>query len=226
MAAAAIYFKGIARQQPHGPSRRLPITAAIMSQLQTVLPQVAASPYEASMMWAACCLGYFGFMRSGEFTADSATEPAVLAADVAVDSHTNPTVLKIKLRKAKTDPFGKGVEIFMGKTDAVLCPVSAILRYMAVRPRQEGPLLVHANGAPLSRDQFVNRVKKALRVAGIDSSSYAGHSFRIGAATAAAAAGVPAHFIKMLGRWESEAYHLYIRTPRSSLAAVSTLLTQ
>ena len=68
------------------------------------------------MVWAACCLGYFGFMRSGEFTTDRTAEAAVLAADVAVDSHSNPSLFKVRLRRAKTDPFGKGVEIYMGRT--------------------------------------------------------------------------------------------------------------
>ena len=69
-------------------------------------------------------------------------------------------------------------------------------------------------------------VKKTLHLAKVDASAYSGHSFRIGAATAAAAAGVPAHFIKMLGRWESEAYQLYVRTPRESLASISQLISR
>ena len=114
----------------------------------------------------------------------------------------------------------------MGKTDTTVCPVVAVLSYLAVRRASDGPLFIHANGLPLTRDQFVSEVKKALQKAQIDSSLYSGHSFRIGAASAAAAAGVPAYFIKMLGRWESEAYHLYIRTPRESLAAVTHLIAQ
>ena len=62
------------------------------------------------------------------------------------------------------------------------------------------------------------------RTAGIDDAGFSGHSLRIGAATAAAAAGIPDHTIKMLGRWQSEAYHLYIRTPRETLAGYSRLL--
>ena len=63
-------LKGIAHRQPQGSPHRLTITVAIMVQLQTALPQVTACPYEASMVWAACCLGYFGFMRSGELMSD------------------------------------------------------------------------------------------------------------------------------------------------------------
>lgn len=217
-------LKGITRSQPQAGIRRLPITAAIMSQLQLALPQACAGQMEAKLLWAACCMGYFGFMRSGEFTSDKTADPAVQSTDVAVDSHESPKIVRIRLRRAKTDPFGRGVDIFVSRTGTALCPVSAILNYLAVRPGGEGPLLVHADGSPLTRDQFVQKVKKALKIAKIDPSSYSGHSFRIGAASAAAAAGVPAYFIKMLGRWESEAYHLYIRTPRESLAAVSQLI--
>ena len=42
----------------------------------------------------------------------------------------------------------------------------------------------------------------------------------------AAQEGLPAHMIKMLGRWNADAYQLYIRTPREQLASVSQLITQ
>ena len=114
----------------------------------------------------------------------------------------------------------------MSKMGTTLCPVVAVLSYLAVHRGPDGPLLIHANGLPLTRDQFVSEVKKALQTAQIDSSLYSGHSFRIGVASTAAAVGVLAYFIKMLGRWESEAYHLYIRSPRESLAAVMQLIAR
>ena len=108
----------------------------------------------------------------------------------------------------------------------ILCPIAVILNYMTVRLWVDGPLLVHDDISPLTRDQFVKLVKKALRSANVDDTGYFGHGFRIRAATAAAAAGVPAYFIKMLGRWESSAYQVYLRTPRESLTAVSLLLAE
>lgn len=66
--------------------------------------------------------------------------------------------------------------------------------------------------------------KDVLQTAKVGTTCYSGHSFRIGAASAAAAVGVPAYFIKMLGRWSSDAYHLYVRTPRETFASISQLI--
>lgn len=119
----------------------------------------------------------------------------------------------------------KGWKSSFGRTTTVLCPVSAILHYLSVCPNHNGPLLIHADGSPLSREQFVRMVKTVLSAAKINSSSYSRHSFWIGAATAAAAVGVLTHFIKMLERWQSKEYQLYVHIPWKSLAVISQLIT-
>ena len=83
----------------------------------------------------------------------------------------------------------------------------------------------HLNFADISIDKrFVSGVREALRKAGINQKQYAGHSFRIGAATTASQRGISESTIKMLGRWESSAYQLYVRTPRENLASISAVL--
>ena len=67
-------------------------------------------------------------------------------------------------------------------------------------------------------------IREALAKAGLRPDEYAGHSFRIGAATTAAACGVPVDLIKTLGRWKSQAYQLYVRLPGDHLAGVSRTL--
>ena len=173
-------------------------------------------------------MGFFGFMRAGEFTVRSSQQcdidSSLSVMDVAIDSHTSPYMVRVHLKHSKTDPFRHGVDIFLGRTDAVLCPVAAILAYCAIRPSVPGPFFIFRDGSPLTRDRLVSAVRAALSQAGVDNSQYSGHSFRVGAATTAAQQGLSDATIKMLGRWESSAYERYIRTPRESLAAISRRL--
>ena len=122
--------------------------------------------------------------------------------------------LRIKIKASKTDPFRQGVDIFVGRTGNELCPVVATLAYMVQRRPGPGPLFKFQDGKPLTRQRFVARVREALTSAGVDSSAYSGHTFRSGAATTAAKCGVSDVVIKMLRRWKSSAYQLYIKTPR------------
>lgn len=208
---------------------RLPITTDLLFKLKEVWGRDGRAP-DNIMLWAASLMCFFGFMRAGELTVPSDNgfeEGAHLAfQDVSVDSLTNPGMLKVRLKASKTDPFRVGVDVFIGRTDSPLCPVAAVLAFMAVRGPGPGPFFKFKNGSPLTRARFVARVREALREAKVDCSAYSGHSFRSGAATTAAQKGVSDASIKMLGRWKSNAYQLYIKTPRDQLAQFSRCLVK
>ena len=221
-------LKGI-KHSPAAQSKdtRLPITPPVRRKLWSVwAPQ--AQDADVVMLWAACCLGFFGFMRAGEFTCPTAShfgsESMLSPEDVAVDQHQSPSLPCVKLKRSKTDPFSAGVAIFLGRTGNVLCPVAAVLAYLAVRPQAPSPLFVFKDGSYPTRERLVAHLRMGLRQAGLEAGRYSSHSFRIGAATTAAQAGVKGLFIKMLGRWESAAYQHYVRTPRDQLAAISSRL--
>ena len=120
--------------------------------------------------------------------------------DVSLDSQSNPTVVRVRIKASKTDPFRKGVFVFLGITGNDLCPVAAMAAYLVIHGRNPGPFFRFQSGVPLSRELLVRHVRAALREKGIDDSKYAGHSFRIGAATSAAAVGVEDSLVKTLGR--------------------------
>ena len=206
------------------PSPRLPITPDLLERMRQVWAMEGYNP-DNVMMWAAVLLCFFGFLRAGEITvpSDSGYDSGahLSFADISVDSHTNPQLVKVRIKASKTDPFRLGVDVFLGRTQKVLCPVAAVLSYMKQRGPEAGPLFKFSDGRPLTRARFVAKVREALTQAGINCAPYSGHSFRIGAATTAAKQGVEETTIKMLGRWKSSAYQLYIRTPREQLAAVS-----
>ncbi len=64
---------------------------------------------------------FFGFFRSGEITVPSAgsfcPKTHLTFEDVTVDSRQAPTLLCVRLKASKTDPFRVGVDVFIGKTD-------------------------------------------------------------------------------------------------------------
>ena len=132
-------------------------------------------------------------------------------ADVRADTQKIPEFLQVTIKASKTDPFRKGVTIFLGRTQDELCPVAATLQYMVRRGSGPGPLFMFSEGRYLTRDRFVSAVRSGLTMAGINASLYAGHSFWIGAATTAAQRGIQDSLIKTLGRWESSAYTIYTR---------------
>ena len=87
-----------------------------------------------------------------------------------------------------------------------------------------GPLFLTSDGNPLTRSKFVSLVRRVLRLSGINDQDYTGHSFRVGAATTAAAAGVADSMIKAMGRWTSTAFLVYIRLQPEELQQVSKRL--
>ena len=92
-------------------------------------------------------------------------------------------------RSSKTDLYHKGVHIsiFANKK---LCPVYSMYKFVQMRISQGASmsdrLFVDFNGVVLTRHQFINYLHHLFR----------GPSFRIGAATSAASAGIEDHLIQ------------------------------
>ena len=173
---------------------------------------------------------FYGFHRSGEVTFTSGQEfdpeADLSEGDVALDDLVNPTVIRVHIKASKTDPFRQGVFVYLGATGNDLCSVAAVSAHLAVWGREPGPFFRFASGAPLMREALVKQLRSALSQFDVDVSHYSGHSFRIGAATTAAAVRLEDSLIKTLGRWQSAAYQLYVRLPHDRLASVSKRLSE
>ena len=94
----------------------------------------------------------------------------------------------------------------MGATGNELCPIAAVVAYLAARGMEPGPLFRLQSEQPLTRAHFVDKVRSAIKASGMDPSGYSGHRFRIGASTTTAANGVGDATIQILGRWSSDSY--------------------
>ena len=207
---------------------RLPITPSILRKIHSYWLPRASDP-DIIMLWAAATLCFFGFFRSGELTipTSSFNKSVHLSwGDVAIDNPQSPQLLKVSLKRSKTDQIGKGVDVFVGRTGGSLCPVSGVLAYMAIRGQLDGPFFQFRDGSPLTKAQFTRHIRIALQNIGLPYQHFAGHSFRSGAATAAANAGIEDSVIRTLGRWNSSAFLAYIRTPREHLARFSAMLSE
>ena len=169
---------------------------------------------------------FFGFLRSGEFTVPSndTYDPSVHLSfhDIAVNSHSAPSLVRLRLKTSKTDPFRQRVDIFLGRGSKELCPVLALTCFLALWGSKPGPLFCWANGAPLTKPNLISSLRSALELAGYDPSKFASHSFRIGAASTAVERDL---VIKVLGRWNSDAYCHYVKLPAMELAAYSRVLS-
>ena len=141
------------------------------------------------MLWAACCLGFFGFLRAGEFTVNGTFDPTLnlTMADVQVDSSTDPQRFRVFIKCSKTDPFHKGCFIFLGCGSFSFCPVVSLTNYLHLRGPGTGPLFIYQYGTPLSRSQLSSFLQTTLQSAGTCiPAKFSGHSFRVEAASTAA----------------------------------------
>ena len=123
---------GIKRSQAKAytpPKPRLPITPDILARLREQWVH-NPPPQDGYMLWAAACTGFFGFLRAGEFTVPSPgsydKQVHLNLDDLAIDSHSTPSMVRIHIKQSKTDPFRQGTDVYLGATGTPLCPVQAL----------------------------------------------------------------------------------------------------
>ena len=151
------------------------------------------------------------FLLSGEITIPIHLQ-LMTHRYIAVDTPNNPTVIQINIKASKTDPFGQGVcnTYWSYIQYSTLCPVTALLNYLALSGNDKGLLFHFHDSSPLTKNKFTSKVRDILSQAGIDSSLYAGHSLQIGAVSTTAANGVEDSLIQTLGHWKFSAYLTYV----------------
>jgi hypothetical protein len=204
----------------HRPKRqeRVPITIWV---LQACLSNGILLPDEY-VFFAVCCVGVFGLFRGGELTYKSLKSGMLLRGDVT----WFPDVVVIHLRESKTDVDRTGVDVKIYKTDS---PVDAYTWFWAawqgaLRQSPDAPAFQMPDGSPVTYKFMLKWVKALMGKLGVDSGSVGLHSFRIGGATSYALLGVPAHVIRVFGRWQSLCYQLYTRTSDAQLRGYMEML--
>ena len=127
--------------------------------------------------------------------------------------------LKINLRRSKTDQFGEGaVKALPYFENSQYCPVLSLKKWIDVSNIKSGALFRRfSKGSKLMENRLTDQtvallIKKYLKLAGIDSKNYSGHSLRSGFATSAAESGAEERSIMaMTGHKSTEMVRRYIK---------------
>ena len=213
-------------------STRQPITAKILKHmLQEVRkPSYYLCQHDKRMLAAAFTLAFFGLLRISEFTVPSklSFNPRKHASITSIKWKEDHFIFTIK--SSKTDQLRYGQALYITRSRSEICPFAAMRRYFHSRglnkSLKHAPLFSFKNGQPLTRHSCLKHMRSILAAAGYQPLTFNTHSFRIGAATTAAQAGIPTSQIKLLGRWHSSAYQRYTRTGKKALkSAASSLAT-
>lgn len=126
------------------------------------------------------------------------------------NSKWDPKILHVKIKESKTDLFRQEVTLYLGRTSTTLRPVEGVLPYLVVRGNRPGLLFICEDGKMITRQLFSTFFDTVLGELQLEKSQFNTHSFHIGAATSAKEAGITDTYIKMTGRWQSNAYLQYI----------------
>ena len=127
--------------------------------------------------------------------------------------------LKISLKKSKTDQFGEGsVKGLPYFENSKYCPVISIKKWIEISKISSGAIFRRfIKGSKLSHNRLTDQsvallIKHYLKLAGIESKNYSGHSLRSGFATSAAESGAEERSIMtMTGHKSSEMVRRYIK---------------
>ena len=127
--------------------------------------------------------------------------------------------IKINLRRSKTDQFGEGFKKALPYFDnSQYCPVVSLKKWLEVSKITSGPVFRRfTKGSRLSNNRLTDQtvallIKEYLKLAGIDSKNYSGHSLRSGFATSAAESGAEErNIMAMTGHKSTEMVRRYIK---------------
>lgn len=133
------------------------------------------------------------------------------------DIHVNG-VLKVHLKRSKTDQEGAGSVKVIPATGGDLCPIAALRAWLDAASIRSGAVFRsidrwgHVRGARLTDRDIARIVKRIAEAAGLDPRQFSGHSLRAGFITQAASAGVPEWKIQEVsGHKSAQVLRRYIR---------------
>ena len=139
------------------PRAQLPITPMILRKMQQ--SWLDRNQCFNSIMWlSASLVTFFSFCWSGEITVEDENkyDPSVHLSfsDVAINNAESPNVISLNIKYSKIDQGAMGVHVILGRADNDLCPILALLVYLARRGNTPGALFQWDNRTTLSKTKL------------------------------------------------------------------------
>jgi integrase len=191
-----------------------------------ILAAVGNNPFNEKCYKFALSLGFYGFLRVGEFVS-----PSVDATSHDPDKNLNeddisnfkPGFIGAHVKVSKADPFRNGADLQLAANHTATCPLATHSAYVRIRGSRgpKAPFFRLADGSTLTRGRLQKVLRKAMELAGYNPSEYGTHSLRIGACTSLAAAGWGAEMIQVMGRYASDAFMSYLKVSDTMLREAS-----
>lgn len=190
--------------------------------LRAFLPRLDLTQFRDARDFCAGVFAFFGLLRINEYA-----NGGLAVKDVVL----SPLGICLTIQHSKTQLVP--VKVDLACRGDSLCPAAAYRAYTSLIPahlrQPHHPFFLSSalTDTPMSDSEFIHRIKQLVKtVLSRDPSSFSGHSFRRGGASALHLAGVPEATIASHGRWSSLTYRQYFDTQHSQqlrLAATSLL---
>ena len=191
---------------------RLPITLILLYRIMEGVDAIVPHYYHRLLLKSMFTVAFFGLMRMGEVTVSKHHQVSLFLSQITLSS----TQIIISIKHFKHNSSLKPVDIpLLRQTNSQICPLYHMSQYLLVRGFQPGPLFAFPSNSPVPRAFFAKQLKLLLTFSGMDTSRYKGHSFRIGGASYLADMGYTDSQIRLIGRWETNAFIRYIRSTRA-----------
>ncbi|KAJ7319961.1 hypothetical protein JRQ81_019472 [Phrynocephalus forsythii] len=182
-------FEGWGREQVKNPDDHFHITTEILVKMNQEWKDMCRDSYEVTLFKSAAMLTFLGAFRISEPVA-SGREDRSRAALQITDMRVEQDRAIIHMCRSKLDQWGKGIQVVLGIFSIQnICPVRVLRTYLKLRGREEGFLLCHNDGSPLTKFQFWKITDSVLKWLGLIDMRFSTYSFRIVTASTAASLG-------------------------------------
>lgn len=186
----------------------------LISDLVVLLKELPKQGERGVAMLCAALVAFWGTARLGELLSDSTAKSLPRWSDLEWSS--DKSSVRIQLLNAKTAKPGEVQYLQLHRQESLLDPVSLLEEWQAFRQRKQNEELFTLSMGDKTRRLGKQETIDHLRATWNASRSKKqqllhGHSFRIGGASLRWNLGASREEVKESGRWQSEAYTIYLR---------------